>query len=107
MYGTENGTISKQANVPRASPITEPRAKWLVAGGSISGDIFKCQLQSVEAAIENGVYGKASMTPYMNRLKRIFPSGVCDFTKPGAGRPEDLFASNKKALQVSQESPDS
>jgi len=74
-----------------------------VAGGSISGDVFKCQLQSVEAAMENGVYGKASMTPYQNRLKRIFPSGVCDYTKPGAGRPEDLFASNKKALPVSPE----
>ena len=58
------------------------------AGGPFRGGVFKCQLQSVGEAIGAGVYG--SWTPSTTeraRLEQIFPTGVCDFSRPDAGRP--------------------
>jgi hypothetical protein len=59
-----------------------------VAGGPCEGDVYACALQPVDRAIARGVYddwrpdavGRA-------RLRQIFPSGVCDYTKGDAGRP--------------------
>jgi hypothetical protein len=62
----------------------------MVAGENISGDIIKCQLQSIKQAIEKGVYLPIDMTEHQNRLEHIFPEGVCDYSKPDAGRPADL-----------------
>jgi Tannase-like family of unknown function (DUF6351) len=59
-----------------------------VAGGPFRGGIFKCQLQPVAEAIDAGAYG--AWQPSVEeraRLEQVFPSGVCDFTKPDAGRP--------------------
>ena len=51
-------------------------------------ELYKCKLQPVDAAIDRGVYGSwrpsASETA---RLKEIFPTGVCDFSKRDQGRP--------------------
>jgi hypothetical protein len=58
-----------------------------VAGGPFEGDVFKCRLQPVSAAIDRGLYG--SWRPdagQLKRLKQIFPTGVCDYTEPGVGR---------------------
>jgi hypothetical protein len=60
----------------------------IVAGGPLRGGVYKCGLQSVEAAIAGGVYG--SWTPSaaeVARLKEIFPTGVCDYSQPDVGRP--------------------
>lgn len=60
----------------------------IVSGGPIKGGIFKCQLQSLGKAIAKGVYG--SWEPDRDqraRLKAIFPTGVCDYSRPDAGRP--------------------
>jgi len=60
----------------------------IVSGGPLRGGVYKCALQSVEDAISNGVYG--SWTPNASevaRLKEIFPTGVCDYSQPDAGRP--------------------
>jgi hypothetical protein len=60
----------------------------IVAGGPLRGGVYKCALQSVDAAIAKGVYG--SWTPSadeVTRLKEIFPTGVCDYSKPDVGRP--------------------
>jgi hypothetical protein len=62
----------------------------IVAGGPLKGGIYKCQLQSVEHAITTGVYGSWVPDPAQRlRLKQIFPTGVCDYTLPDAGRPAD------------------
>jgi hypothetical protein len=62
----------------------------IVAGGPIEGGIYKCQLQSVEDAIESGVYGWWEPTEaQQERLEEIFPTGVCDYSLPDAGRPAD------------------
>ncbi len=59
-----------------------------VAGGPFRGGVFKCQLQPVATAIASGVYGSWQPTPVeVTRLQQIFPSGVCDFSRPDAGRP--------------------
>jgi hypothetical protein len=60
----------------------------VVAGGPLKGGIYKCQLQSVGKAIAKGVYG--SWEPDNDErksLKEIFPTGVCDYSLPDAGRP--------------------
>jgi hypothetical protein len=60
----------------------------IVAGGPLRGGVYKCALQSVDDAIASGLYG--SWTPSAEetaRLKEIFPTGVCDYSKPDVGRP--------------------
>jgi len=65
----------------------------MVAGADIASDIFKCHLMSIEEAIDRGIYiitDRKFFDPYINRLKAIFPQGVCDYTQPDVGRPADL-----------------
>jgi Tannase-like family of unknown function (DUF6351) len=59
-----------------------------VAGGPFRGGVFKCELQPVADAIDAGAYGAWEPSAAERaRLEQIFPSGVCDFSKPDAGRP--------------------
>ncbi|RFF27820.1 hypothetical protein DZK25_05960 [Wenzhouxiangella sp. 15181] len=61
------------------------------AGGPIDGDVFKCQRKSVDAALDDGTYGDREFTAdQVDRLEEIFPQGVCDYSLPDAGRPQDL-----------------
>jgi Tannase-like family of unknown function (DUF6351) len=50
-----------------------------VAGAPISNDIIKCQLRPIATSD----YKAAFTTEEMTRLRRIFPTGVCDWSKPG------------------------
>jgi hypothetical protein len=50
-----------------------------VAGESIAADILKCQLKPIDAAD----YKVRFTGPEMTRLRKIFPAGVCDWSKPG------------------------
>ncbi len=58
---------------------SEPRQ---VAGGPLSAAILKCQLKPVEPAD----YPQSFTAAERARLKQIFPSGVCDWTKPGVAQ---------------------
>ena len=59
-----------------------------VAGAPLEGNVYKCQLQSVGDAVAKGLYGSwVPTTAEQARLEQIFPTGVCDYTKPDAGRP--------------------
>lgn len=62
----------------------------MVAGDSISGDVFKCQLQPVRVAIKKGLYAPVDMSAETELLEKIFPEGVCDYSKGDAIRPMDL-----------------
>ncbi len=62
-----------------------------VAGGPVSGDVFQCRLQSVEQALDSGVYGSVDMRPWRERLERIFPRGVCDYQAPDRALPAELM----------------
>jgi hypothetical protein len=60
----------------------------IVAGGPFKGSIFKCELKPVGKAIADGDYGAWAPTPAEQAmLHQIFPSGVCDFSKPDVGLP--------------------
>jgi hypothetical protein len=59
-----------------------------VAGGPFEGGVFKCGLQSVDAAIAAGVYGTwVPSAAERERLAQIFPEGVCDWSQDDQGRP--------------------
>ena len=60
------------------------------AGGTWSGDLFKCHTMSVNQAINQGVYGSVDIRPYQQQLEQIFPQGVCDYSQLDQGRPIDL-----------------
>ncbi|MGI9284763.1 MAG: DUF6351 family protein [Pseudomonadales bacterium] len=64
----------------------------IVAGDDYAGDIFKCHLQSVDAAIALGVYAPIDVAAHREELQRIFPEGVCDYTRGDAARPKDLLS---------------
>jgi hypothetical protein len=57
-----------------------------VAGEDLRGDLFKCSLISVDQALNGGLYAPVDMQPYRDRLQRIFPEGVCDYSVPGLGQ---------------------
>ena len=60
----------------------------IVAGNGIEGGVFKCALQSVQAAFMSGTYGSWMPSPEeFATLEAIFPQGVCDYTQPDQGRP--------------------
>lgn len=73
-------TLTGPSEANRLYPFySDPR---VVAGGPLSVDVLKCQLKRVDA-----LDYKATFTPSQwARLKRVFPEGVCDFTKPGVGQ---------------------
>lgn len=59
--------------------MTSPRN---VAGGPGTEDIFKCQLKPIEPKD----YKAAPSAEELVQLQKIFPSGVCDYSKPGIGQ---------------------
>ena len=61
----------------------------IVAGGPLAEDIQKCQLKPLSSR------DYATASPPMtagqyDRLQRVFPNGVCDWTKPGVGHQQNL-----------------
>jgi hypothetical protein len=60
-------------------PHTGPR---MVAGGPLTNDVLKCQLKPLDPADYRVVFTEAEWA----RLQRIFPTGVCDWSKPGVGQ---------------------
>ena len=50
-----------------------------VAGAPVSSDVAKCQLK----AVTTSDYKATFTADEMARLRRIFPEGVCDWSKPG------------------------
>ena len=89
--GVWNGILdSKPAGAcTQAFPIYS--TSRIVAGGPIEGGVFKCALQSVGDAIARGLYAPwVPSAADVARLQQIFPTGVCDYTKPDVGRPSDL-----------------
>jgi hypothetical protein len=63
----------------------------IVAGGPITGDVFKCALRPTGDAIAAGIYGDVEFTAdELASLDAIFPSGVCDHTQGDVRRPAEL-----------------
>ena len=53
-----------------------------IAGASVASDIIKCQLKPIQPSD----YNVAFTADEMARLRKMFPAGVCDWTKPGVGQ---------------------
>jgi hypothetical protein len=53
-----------------------------VAGGPLAANNIKCQLKPVDPADYAVTFTAAEMA----QLQAIFPSGVCDWSKPGINR---------------------
>jgi hypothetical protein len=58
---------------------SEPR---LVAGAPLTNDVVKCQLKKVDFADYKAGFTDAQKA----RMQAVFPTGVCDFSKPGVGQ---------------------
>jgi hypothetical protein len=50
-----------------------------MAGAPIANDVIKCQLKPLSASAYKVTFTAEEMT----RLRRIFPEGVCDWSKAG------------------------
>jgi len=60
----------------------------IVAGGPVTGDVYKCHTQPVAQAIADGAYGDwVPSAQEQARLEAIFPNGVCDYSQPSVGNP--------------------
>ena len=53
-----------------------------VAGGPLDANVLKCQLRPIDAAD----YGTTLSATDRQRLERIFPGGVCDWSKSGVNQ---------------------
>jgi hypothetical protein len=65
---------------PLLVPHSSPRQ---VAGGPVAENVLKCQLRPLNRADYNPI---GLSDAQFNRLKAVFPGGVCDFSKPGVGQ---------------------
>ncbi len=61
----------------------EPR---MAAGAPRAGDILKCALRPVDESTD--LYDVDLTDAQLDRLARIFPTGVCDYTRPSQGHAE-------------------
>jgi hypothetical protein len=83
-----DGILDHRAPGPCTQRFPLHSTSRIVAGGPIRGGVYKCALQSVGAAIDRGVYGDWSPSAAQAaRLEQIFPTGVCDYSRPDQGRP--------------------
>jgi hypothetical protein len=51
----------------------------LVAGAPLQNNVIKCELKPINVAD----YAVKFTSAELDRLKAIFPAGVCDYTMPG------------------------
>jgi hypothetical protein len=76
----EAATLDPSTAFNQAYPIHgNPR---IAAGSPQTNDVLKCQLKPVSLTD----YKVAFSTKQAQRLRQIFPVGVCDFGKPGVGQ---------------------
>lgn len=54
----------------------------MVAGGDVANDVIVCQKQPVDP----GAYGVVMTPEQADRLRQVFPDGVCDFSRDGVGQ---------------------
>jgi Tannase-like family of unknown function (DUF6351) len=75
---------------PFLAPHSSPRQ---VAGGNLSENILKCALRPVS----DSEYGGRLDAGQLTRVKAVFTTGVCDWTKPGIGQQNAVSPLNFRA----------
>lgn len=89
--GVYDGILDDNSPGPCTSQYPPYASSRMVAGDSVSGDMFKCALKPVADALSDGTYGDVTFTvEELDRLNAIFPDGVCDYSQPDQGRPAGL-----------------
>jgi len=82
------GILDDAADGPCTTRMPPFATSRIVAGGPITGDVFKCHLMSIDEAYAEGLYGGAYFdSAQWARLEEIFPTGVCDYAQGDARRP--------------------
>ncbi|MFN0109589.1 MAG: DUF6351 family protein [Blastocatellia bacterium] len=77
---TEKAMFDGKGKCNQLYPVhSEPR---LVAGAPLTNDIAKCQLKPINFADYKATFTDAQKA----KIKTVFPTGVCDFSKPGVGQ---------------------
>ena len=89
-----NGVLDQQPAGTCTQKFPMYSTSRIIAGAPIEGGIFKCALKSVDSALTDGTYGtwKPSLAE-IQKLKAIFPEGVCDYSRPDQGKPCLLYTS--------------
>jgi hypothetical protein len=83
-----NGILDDGPAGPCAEQFEIFSTSRIVAGGPITGDVFKCHLQSLQQAFRTGVYGEIGFTSdQIAQLEAIFPEGVCDYSRGDVLKP--------------------
>src|SRR6185312_2380689 len=86
--GVWNGILDAQPKGACTQAFQLYSTSRIVAGAPIEGGIYQCALKPVQAAIADGTYGNwAPSAADIDKLEQIFPSGVCDYSKPDRARP--------------------
>jgi hypothetical protein len=86
--GVWNGILDSEAAGTCTERFPLYSTSRIVAGGPIEGGVYKCALRPVAQAVADGTYGDwAPSAAEVARLQQIFPTGVCDYSKPDVGRP--------------------
>lgn len=85
---TNGATTAELINVGlnnAACPVQDQSSPRIVSGGPKAEDIFKCQLKPLDF-LGTDYSSVTFTTSQQTRLRTVFPDGVCDWTKPGAGK---------------------
>ena len=83
------GILDRRREGPCTAVMPPFSTSRIVAGAPITGDIFKCHLMPVADAIAEGVYGSVQFDAAQRAaLNAIFPTGVCDYSRGDARRPD-------------------
>jgi hypothetical protein len=84
-----DGILDNKPKGPCAQAFPLYTNSRIVAGGPIEDGIYSCALKTVDAAVADGSY--APWTPdaaAVAMLKKIHPTGVCDYSRPDRARPQ-------------------
>lgn len=77
---TELATVDGPGRCNQLYPShADPR---IAAGAPLTDDVLKCTLKPLDASD----YAERLTAPQMERLKALFPTGVCDYARPGVGQ---------------------
>jgi hypothetical protein len=86
--GNTDADVADSQDVGFESPaclLKNAMSPRIVAGGPQAENIFKCQFKPLN--LSDPDYAGITFTPSQAaRLAAVFPSGVCDWTKPGVGQ---------------------
>ena len=74
--------LAEEATAPGSPCLVEASGDPRAAAGGLAMAVLKCQLRPVRV----GDYGGSITGADLQRIRAVFPDGVCHPDRPGAGR---------------------